>query len=235
MAFSNHDNPSSAPLRRPSHGPHAEQEEHMMTQTESSFDVHEWHRHFQNCRRYFLDHSQHSPCLQAVAAYMNILLPYQRHPNPIPAYSPPRSTAAHSGNSTPSTLSPKPDNRYGESVSLVPYIRRLVVTGFDTEAMLQTFFGDDWAKGIGKLHESERRNYLFAAKSGSWLEVKASYEPSPNETIPHMMPIRSPMENEIRAAEEKWSDWLAMQDWMVGPRAPPSEAMRSHLEMDPME
>ena len=101
--------------------------------------------------------------------------------------------------------------------------------------MLKTFFGDDWAKGIGQLHESERRNYLFAAKSGSWLEVKASYEPSPNETIPYMMPIRNPAENEIRSAEEKWSEWLAMQDWMVGPRAPPSEAMRAHLEMDSME
>ncbi|KFX99644.1 hypothetical protein O988_03713 [Pseudogymnoascus sp. VKM F-3808] len=236
MAFSSHENPSPAPLRRPSQGPPTEQgQDHMMTHTESSFDPHEWYHHFQSCRRYFLDHSQHSPCLQAVAAYVNILLPYQRHPNPISSYSSNPSTTPHPASNTPSTASPRLNESQGESVSLVPYIRRLVVTGFDTQTMLQTFFGDDWVKGIGQIHESERRNYLFASKSGSWLEVKASYEPSPNETIPYMMPIRNPMENEIRAAEEKWSEWLAMQDWMVGPRAPPSEAMRSHLEMDSME
>ena len=233
MACSNQESPSSTPFRRPPQGPPSDQGQDQ--QTESLFDPREWHRHFQNCRRFFLGHSQHSPALQAVAAYINILLPYQRYPNPISAYSPPPSTATRSGDATPSRDSPTVNDCNGESVSLVPYIRRLVVTGFDTQAVLQTFFGPDWVKGIGQLHEIERRNYLFASKSGSWLEVKASYEPSPNETIPYMMPIRNPVENEIRAAEEKWSEWLAMQDWMVGPRSPPSEEMRAHLEMDPME
>jgi len=168
---------------------------------ESQFDIFEWYPLFQSCHRYFLDHAQHSPPVQALAAFVNIALPCHRPQHPI-------------ASSTQAAGRPNP-----QSVSLIPYIRRLVVTGFDTPATLHGMFGDDWQEGIGRLHEVERRNYLFASKSANWLEVKANYDMSPNETIPFMKPLQAATEKEIVAAEAKWSEWLAMQDWMVGPRA----------------
>ncbi|CRK21685.1 hypothetical protein BN1708_017890, partial [Verticillium longisporum] len=57
------------------------------------------------------------------------------------------------------------------AVSPIPFIRRLVATGFDYPAILHGFFGDDWVAGVGRLHEAERRNYLFAAKSRPWLST----------------------------------------------------------------
>jgi hypothetical protein len=95
-----------------------------------------------------------------------------------------------------------------------------VATGFDNQGVLHGFFGDSWKAGIGPLHQVERRNYLFAAKSSSWLEVKAEYDISPDEKIPFLKPLQRVTEIEISAAEREWSEWLAMQDWMVGPRAP---------------
>lgn len=115
-------------------------------------------------------------------------------------------------------------------VSLVPYIRRLVVTGFDPNPVLQGFFGDDWEKGIGPLRECERRNYLFAAKSGGWAKVKAEYDMGPQETVPFLRPPRNMEAPEIEQAERQWSQWLAMEDWMVGPRAP--EAMEDYSRSD---
>jgi hypothetical protein len=106
------------------------------------------------------------------------------------------------------------------TVSLVTYIRRLVATGFDNPGILHGFFGNDWKAGIGPLHEVERRNYLFAAKSGSWLDVKSEYDISPHETVPFLKPLQRVSEEEISMADKQWSDWMAMQDWMLGPRAP---------------
>jgi hypothetical protein len=97
-----------------------------------------------------------------------------------------------------------------------------VVTGLDFPGVLHGFFGDDWASGIGPLHEQERRNFLFAAKSGGWAEVKRSYDIAPFETVPFLRPLQGVVEPELVAAEKSWSEWLAMEDWMVGPRTPPS-------------
>ena len=119
----------------------------------------------------------------------------------------------------PSQKTPPADNP--GSVSLVPYIRRLVVTGFDNPSILHGFFGDDWEEGVGPIHDSERRNYLFAAKSDSWLRVKNSYDMEDGQSLPFLRPLQSVTEKEIASAETYWSDWLAMQDWMLGPRAPP--------------
>ena len=105
-------------------------------------------------------------------------------------------------------------------VSLVPYLRRLIVTASDLPIILHGFFGDDWVKGVGLLHEQERRNYLFAAKSEGWASVKKGYDISPEETVPFLRPLREPLDAEIQAAEKTWGEWLAMEDWMVGPRAP---------------
>jgi len=106
------------------------------------------------------------------------------------------------------------------NVSLIPFLRRLIVTGFGTPGVLHGFFGDDWAGGIGPLHEQERRNYLFAAKSGGWASVKKEYDMSPLETVPFLKPLQVIESEEIESAERNWSEWLAMEDWMVGPRAP---------------
>lgn len=107
--------------------------------------------------------------------------------------------------------------------TVTPYVRRLVATGFDIPGVLHGFFGDDWVAGIGPLHEAERRNYLFAAKSDSWLRVKTSYDEGDGQTVPFLKPLQGVSEKEIVGAESSWSEWLAMQDWMLGPRAPPDE------------
>jgi hypothetical protein len=90
----------------------------------------------------------------------------------------------------------------------------------DFPGVLHGFFGDDWSNGVGPMHEQERRNYLFAAKSGGWASVKKDYDMAPLETIPFLRPLQGPLDAEIEAAERSWSEWLAMEDWMVGPRAP---------------
>ncbi|KAL2812838.1 hypothetical protein BJX63DRAFT_432343 [Aspergillus granulosus] len=182
-----------------------------------NFDIFEWYPHYQACQRYFLDYAQHSRPVQALSAYLNIRLPFQRHPlratddseNTTPENS---DGLASRGSSSASNAPP--------SVSLVPYIRRLVATGMDYPGVLHGFFGDDWQAGVGRLHEQERCNYLFAAKSGGWASVKQDYDMPPLETIPFLRPLQGPLDSEIEAAEKSWSEWLAMEDWMIGPRAP---------------
>lgn len=183
---------------------------------ESSFDIFEWYPRHQNCQRYFLDRAQHSVPVQALSSFLNIRLPFQRQPNPIhnSATDPIPVAPQATGTSFPPNEPPPPD------VSLVPYLRRLVATGMDFPGVLHGFFGDDWAAGIGPLHEQERRNYLFAAKSGGWAAVKSEYDILPLETVPFLRPLQGASDAEIEAAERSWSEWLAMEDWMVGPRAP---------------
>lgn len=105
-------------------------------------------------------------------------------------------------------------------MAVVPYIRRLVVTGYDTATTLHGFFGDDWSKGVGIIREMERRNYLFAAKSDTWLKVKASYDIENGQVVPFLRPLQGVDDKELADAEAEWSNWLAMQDWMLGPKAP---------------
>ncbi|KAI1767489.1 hypothetical protein GGR53DRAFT_518409 [Hypoxylon sp. FL1150] len=186
---------------------------------ESQFDILEWYPQFQSCVRYFLDHAQHSGPIQAVAAFVNIQLPFQK-PYPVISSKPPGSPP---GMPSPSPISagklPMPSHS-PISISLTPYIRRLIATGLDLPGILHGFFGDDWVAGIGHLHEVERRNFLFAAKSAGWLKVKSQYDMSDDQSIPFLRPLQNVTEKEIVVAEETWSEWLAMQDWMVGPRSP---------------
>jgi hypothetical protein len=192
------------------------------------FDISQWYPQHQGCRRYFLDQAQHQVAVQTLAAFVNILLPYQtrtpilssKPPSPISAARPLGLTVPPQiGPSAPSfsNINPTANN---VAVSLIPYIRRLVATGFDQPEILHGFFGNDWKLGVGPMHEMERRNYLFAAKSGSWLEVKTEYDMSEGQTVPFLKPLQNATEAEISTADNQWSDWLAMQDWMVGPRAP---------------
>lgn len=145
--------------------------------------------------------------MQAVAAFVNILLPFQKAQG---------SEREHADD-------PESSARV---VALVPYVRRLVATGFDTPAVLHGFFGDDWNAGIGQIHAIERRNFLFAAKSENWVKVKSSYDIEGGQTVPFLRPLQDAIEQEIQGAESSWSEWLAMQDWMLGPRAPPGDGDR---------
>ena len=61
---------------------------------------------------------------------------------------------------------------------------------------------------------------MFAAKSGGWASVKAQYDMGPLETVPFLRPLQGIVEQELVAAEKSWSEWLALEDWMVGPRTP---------------
>ncbi|EAA60292.1 hypothetical protein AN4375.2 [Aspergillus nidulans FGSC A4] len=165
-----------------------------------NFDILEWYPHYQNCQRYFLDHAQHSSPVQAVSAYVNILLPFQRQPYPVfsaTARTPSSTDAELTSGSSSTSNTPPP-------VSLLPYVRRLVATGMDYPGMLHGFFGDDWQSGIGPLHEKERCNYLLAARSGGWAVVKSEYDISPHETIPFLRPLQGPLEEEVVTAYRSW-------------------------------
>jgi hypothetical protein len=100
-----------------------------------------------------------------------------------------------------------------------------VVTGFDKAAILHGFFGDDYSRGVLPHVDCERRNYLFAAKHGGWRSCKKQYDSGSgmggaDESVPFMKPLDEAQMEELQAAEKAWSGWLAMEDWMVGPRAP---------------
>lgn len=200
------------------------------------FDIFEWHPAYQSCQRYFLDHAQHDGSVQAVAALVNICLPFQWTENPVmnsAGQVPQTAPSPYALSSYPRHGPPIPtSHRQGSPVwvSLVPYIRRLIVTGFDREGVLHGFFGDDWRKGIGPVQECERRNYLFAAKSVGWAKVKSQYDMSPHETVPFLKPLQNVQLPEIEGAEKTWSQWLAMEDWMVGPRAPETMDDTPHQE-----
>lgn len=215
---------------------------------DSSFDVLDWHPAYQSCQRYFLDYAQHEPGTQALCALINIKLPHQWLSMPVfsavPAASGSSSSQSTAGqftfgnyprggsssNGSGNGVSSPSRGRNGQReattfVSLVPYIRRLVVTGFDKPPILHGFFGDDYVRGVLPHVECERRNYLFAAKHGGWRTCKKQYDGGSggggvDETVPFMKPLQDSKAEEMNAADKAWSSWLAMEDWMVGPRAP---------------
>ncbi|KAF2157744.1 hypothetical protein K461DRAFT_273970 [Myriangium duriaei CBS 260.36] len=198
--------------------------------TMRGFDILEWHPSYQSCQRYFLDHAQYEAATQALCALVNIRLPFQWRDNPV--YTSTKSPQS-SSQATPDWMRPAMTHGSRDRssspgvltfVSLVPYIRRLVVTGFDADGILHGFFGDAWQAGIGPIRECERRNYLFAAKSGGWGNCKAQYDLNEEETVPFMQPLSNVVSEELNAAEKNWSSWLALEDWMVGPRAPRDES-----------
>jgi len=204
------------------------------------FDILEWLPAYQSCQRYFLDHAQYEPATQALCALINIRLPFQWLPTPITTSQLPQAThAAQTGLNFTFNSYPRPGggnmgspnrSRTGSNqsapvfVSLVPYIRRLVVTAFDKRPILHGFFGDDYVRGVLPHVECERRNYLFAAKHGGWRTCKKQYDRGSggggDESVPFMKPLDEAKMEELTAAEKAWSSWLAMEDWMVGPRAP---------------
>ncbi|KAI5785736.1 hypothetical protein FPQ18DRAFT_351142 [Pyronema domesticum] len=211
-------------------------------QAAAQFDLFEWYGYYRRCLNFFVEESQHKYPCQALAAFINIRLPCQRGPNPTPPALPsvvnPHAGAQtysginHGSSSSTVVSYPHPiDPSQGPPghnpppsqngwVSLHPYIRRLVATGFDQPAILEGWFGKDWRQGVGTLHEQERRNFLFAAKSGGWSAVKTLYDGVSDDSIPYLKPLTMVDDVEIKGAEETWSQWLAMEDWMLGNRAP---------------
>ncbi|KAG9240532.1 hypothetical protein BJ878DRAFT_283938 [Calycina marina] len=176
----------------------------------TQFDIENFRSKYQSCQRHFIDIAQHNNGVQALAVFMNIRLPYQKQP----------TLASPSSHNNENIMDGGVNRDPAQNISLVPYIRRLIVTGHDEEVILHGFFGQYWRAGIGSLHEIERRNYLFAAKSQSWLKVKQHYDMSEEETCPFILPLRRTTELELQAADSAWSEWLAMGDWMLGPRSP---------------
>lgn len=155
-----------------------------------------WYPHYKECVLYFLELGQNNPTVQSIAAFINIRLPSQR-----PDYHNTQSSA-------------------GPFFSLRPYVRRLIVTAQDSPSIMTAFFGTDWPAGVGVIYKQERVNYLFTAKSSGWGQTKAAYDILPDEQTPFLRPLRDPEEEEIRTAEARWSEWLAMEDWMLGARSP---------------
>lgn len=188
----------------------------------NDFDVFAWHEAYKSCQKYFLDRSQHEGMVQAVAALINIRLPFQWAQKPVPRFYSQSNTAPQPAYQHQYGPRQPPQAPAGEAfwVSLLPFIRRLVATGFDTDGILHGFFGDDWRRGVGELQEVERRNFLFTAKSVGWAKVKYQYDMPPDELIPFIRPLQNVKLEEIESAEKNWSKWLAMEDWMVGPRDP---------------
>lgn len=176
-----------------------------------SVNPHEWHPYYISCLQYFVDQSQHSQSVQAVAAYLNIRLPCQQRSNPVSRLTN-FPSAKEVQSQTPSSSA--------SFVSLRPYVRRLVVTGHDAPSVMTAFFGANWQAGVGCIYDQERVNYLFTAKSSGWAATKAAYDVLPDEQTPFLRALRDPKEHELREAENRWSEWLAMEDWMVGPRSP---------------
>ncbi|KAG4433681.1 hypothetical protein IFR05_010820 [Cadophora sp. M221] len=220
MAFNSQAGSSSQPFRTPPFTQYGGSSSRSQ-QSNPPFEILEWYPQFQSCLRFFLDHAQHEGAVQALAAFLNIQLPFQKQPYPIISSnaSSPRAAGQDMPHLRQQNLFPL-NHQQTQSVSLLPYIRRLVVTGHDTPGILHGFFGDEWQAGIGSLHEIERRNYMFAAKSTNWLKVKQAYDMGPDETVPFLSPLKDAGEKEIQQAESTWSEWLAMQDWMLGPRSP---------------
>lgn len=219
-----------------------------------SFDILDWHPAYQSCQRFFVDHAQHEQATQALCALVNIRLPFQHPTNPIVSFVP-SDAANSSGNSNGNgnnnyaftfTHSGPDARRNGHAssnnpnhqptfVSLIPYIRRLIVTGFDQPAILHGFFGDAYQRGILPHLDCERRNYLFAAKSEGF-HCKKMYDTGSgmgngmDESVPFMKPLEDAKVEELTAAEKAWSKWLAMEDWMVGDRRLPEEERREERE-----
>ncbi|KAF9892828.1 hypothetical protein FE257_000417 [Aspergillus nanangensis] len=170
-------------------------------------NLHTWHPQYMECVRFFLDHGQHTVPVQSLSAFINLRLPYQRVENPVVRSSTSTITTTTTTNTTP-------------PISLRMYVRRLIVTAHDTPLVLSAFFGPNWQAGVGSVCAQERINYLFTAKSEGWVATKAAYDVLPDEQTPFLRPLLDPTEEELRTAESRWSEWLAMEDWMVGPRSP---------------
>lgn len=209
-----------------------------------AFDILDWLPAYQSCQRYFLDYAQHEQATQALCALINIRLPFQHSTHPITTSSrhAPGSTthttssttttnnSTSNGNSADFNFSyPRPNgtntaNHQSSNppppISLLPYLRRLVATNFDKPPILHGFFGDDYERGVLPHLDCERRNYLFAARSGGWEACKrlcdAGTGDAGDESVPFLRPLGRVVDEEVRAAEKAWAEWREGMEWTVG-------------------
>ncbi|KAK4147147.1 uncharacterized protein C8A04DRAFT_24943 [Dichotomopilus funicola] len=91
-------------------------------------------------------------------------------------------------------------------VKLRPYIRRLIVTGYDTEEVLSLWFGADWKGGVGRVLQQERLNYMLAAMSTSWFGVKQAYDFGPAQSVPFLKELEAPDIEALRRARDRWAN-----------------------------
>lgn len=140
MAFHQQAGSSSQPYQNPPFAHYGSPSRMDPTTGQPQFDILEWYPQFLSCHRYFLDHAQHSGPVQALAAFVNIQLPFQKHLNPVASST---ASSPHSGGGAeiPHLRQPNPftqshNSTHAQGVSLIPYIRRLVATGHDTPGML---------------------------------------------------------------------------------------------------
>ncbi|PLB52630.1 hypothetical protein P170DRAFT_453943 [Aspergillus steynii IBT 23096] len=193
----------------------------------AQIDVNDWYPRYLGCMRHFLDHAQHSLAVQSLAAFINIRLPCQRLRDPIVGMSGPQQEQQE-------------QQQPPDQVCLRSYLRRLIVTGNDTPATLQAFFGAEWQAGLDCVWKQERVNYLFSAKSGGWASTKEAYDILPDEQTPFLRPLRAATEEELRVAESRWSEcdggslptpWLAA--WVDLPAGPETQVvLYSSLEVE---
>src|SRR5436305_15251536 len=85
--------------------------------TQLKFNIIAWYLHYQSYLQYFLNISQHSYPCQALAAFLNIRLPYQQSPSISEYLNLPSSTSREA--------------RTQLWVSIILYLHHLIVTGFD--------------------------------------------------------------------------------------------------------
>ncbi|KAF2843874.1 hypothetical protein T440DRAFT_411264, partial [Plenodomus tracheiphilus IPT5] len=183
------------------------------TASEQQSDISEWYSAYQSCQLFFFDQAQHEAGVKAVCALINICLPSQWAGPPLFNISSLQTHTSSPGAQNISSRRPGPvsdtrDQPAAARVSLIPFIRRLVITGMDTTSIMHRFFGDDWRQGVGPIYECERKNYLFAIKSVGWADVKCLYDMSPHEMVPFMKPLQKVQLEEIEGAESAWSRWL---------------------------
>ena len=76
---------------------------------------------------------------------------------------------------------------------------------------------------------------MFAAKSGGWGSVKNAYDMPPLETVPFLRPLQGVVEQELVAAEKSWSEFMAFEDWMIGPRALKTEGEEGREREESLE
>ncbi|PVH71309.1 hypothetical protein DL98DRAFT_660704 [Cadophora sp. DSE1049] len=161
----------------------------------------------------------HTMPVQMLAGLINMRLPSQKQPLSVDGSS---ASFSHCAGPDlphlrlPDPVAQKPAPPPPVYVSLLPYIRRLIVTGYDTPGVPYGSFRDDWQARILPLYEVERRNFMFAAQSTNWLAVKQAYDLGPNNPVLYLSPPKDASEEVTQMAETGWCKCLAMEDWVLG-------------------
>jgi hypothetical protein len=181
-----------------------------------------------------MEEGQYKEASKVLAAFINIRLPHQIPGSPLqqffsttsqlPWVGPDedirrKAQASINFNGPDHHRSANPLTDAYTSISLFPYIKRLVCTGFDKDEVMYGFFGDRWVGGIKPLVQQERKNFLFAVRSkgSSWLKVKENYDTGmgPNELVPFLKPLDVLGGSVLERAkgDVEWTEWQEFENW----------------------